>query len=262
MEARILKERLTSLPELEKSSAEHEELLRKRDRMEEDLRTYERTKAVRVDVERMSRELAGIASDLTSKNEQISPMKRSAEGLRTVLRSLEDVDGSMSMSRERSSFLVSEIKRTNKEIDVLKKKSDEIADLGPESTCPTCERVLGDHHQHLRDKLGCEMEEMIKSAAVLEDEAKVLKEEMDHISKRKVALEERKKKLTEESYQAERLRSMIDSLSERQRSLQQEMSVAEEKLRASAAIAFDEKQYSELRSRMAILGHWPIERGL
>ncbi len=49
---------------------------------------------------------------------------------------------------------------------------------------------------------------------MLEDEAKVLKEEVDHVSKRKVALEERKKKLTEESYQAERLRSMIDSLSE------------------------------------------------
>ncbi len=115
MEARVLKERLTSMPELEKSSAEHEELLRKRDKMEEDLRTYERTKAVRADVQRMSKELDAISSDSISKNEQMSPLKRSADGLRTVLRSLEDVDGSMSTSRERSTFLVSEIKRTSKE---------------------------------------------------------------------------------------------------------------------------------------------------
>ena len=96
------------------------------------------------------------------------------------------------------SELGSKLDQLGTEIEKIENKLKDIKNLGPESACPTCERLLGEHYKTLEDKFGKEHNEMKSTLEKLKKSIEETKSKLEDDEKRKEALRKREKYLNSE----------------------------------------------------------------
>ena len=250
---RALKDRLSTLPELEAREEELEEAAARRDAMDGEQVRFEQRKGAAQNLNRVKDELRRTEEALTKAIEEKGKLKGPADSLATVASTMEALESETSGKRERSGLLDSEVKRLRGEIDELSRKGRDISALGPDSMCPTCERQLGEHHHYLISKLEKEKAEKAEKAESLFKEWLLLKEEIDIAVRRKGVLDERKKKLQSDVGQEQRLASTIEVQQRRAEELRPELAACQEALDEIGEVGFDPRAYAELRSRITAL---------
>ncbi len=248
-----LKERLSSLPELEGREKELEEANACKEAMDSDRVRFEQRKNAAQNLNRVKEELRRTEETLTKAVEERSKLKSPQDRLTTVAATLEALDSDTSAKRERAGLLDSEVKRLSREIDELGRKRMDISSMGPESMCPTCERQLGEHHHHLVSQLDKEGTEKATQAEALVKDWTALKEEIDLSIRRKGALDERRKKLQNEVGQEQRLSITIETQQQRTRDLARELATAQQALDGIGEVNFDPKAFNDLKAKIATL---------
>ena len=248
-----LRTRLDSLPELEAREKELEDAVARKEAMEGELTRFEQRKSAAQNLNRVKEELRRAEEASAKAREDLGKLKNPQDSLTAVLTNLEALDADTSAKRERAGLLDSEVKRYRREIEELGLKKEGIFTLGPESMCPTCERQLGEHHHYLVSKLDKENDQKAAQAEALVAEWTALKEAIEVALRRKGALDERRKKLQNDVSLEQRSALVIETQQERVGSLTGELAVAQQALDAIGEVEFDQKAFSELRSRITAL---------
>ncbi len=252
-DVRALKDRLASLTELEARERELEEATVRKDGMEAEMARYEQRKSAAQNLNRVSEELRKSSDALSKAREDLSKLKDSQESLDRVTANLEEVESGSASKRERAVVMEAEISRLRKEAADLEEKTSEISSLGPESLCPTCGRQLGEQHGHLLTKLSGENSELSRRADALQKDLDDLREELDLASRRRRAMEMRKKKLQADVGELNRLSATVDNQEQRFAALEKELRQAQSSLDAIGEVSFDQPTYRELRDRITAL---------
>ncbi len=246
-EINSLREREKTLGDLEKLALQYEDLMAKRDAMEGQLRAFEEKKAVASRIKEIQGEESRTQQAVSKKEEQLATLKHSSESLATVEGSLRDLEEDTTTLKEQVRNLNAEIGRLREEMQEIEHKKEEIGHLGPDSSCPTCERRLGDYHEFLLNKISRNFNEKNQLSAAKEEEKKAKEEESARLKLRREVLEARRKKLKLETEEEIRTISAVESLKERLEALSREKSGANEKLEALQSVEFDERVYNEQR---------------
>ena len=179
---------------------------------------------------RLEEELAARLADLASLKAEGEQAAKEMSGLPDTEASLATVEAVLNEVRELLSSIAAQVRlaeseaaRLRAELKVSKQKAEEIAELGEDSNCPTCQRRMGAQYTDLLRRYG-EEQKALDEGALLQDEVrKGLTEQRSRAEQRREALEARRSKLLSQS----RLKA---SLEERARRSQQSLNITREKV--------------------------------
>lgn len=231
--------------------------------LEETRRDRDYQLAARKDAERLEslqKEIRQIGSKLKKVEDEIL---RHEDSIRRLKAELKDFDKMMELERtaqseleelkERASVTREKKKTLEREVQKDKKHLEEIRTLGPDSKCPTCDRLLGEHYEELM----CRLEESVskggKDFAMLSDEIMAIDREIDkkngilaELRRSLESLREQKEKLAA----AEKVREhKIDEGAELAKRLDEKLSEARELQK----MPFDASSLESLESRLKTL---------
>ncbi len=253
-----------SLPELEEREKEYQEakdvaerhaVMResflRRQRKEEDLaaRTGE-METLRAEAEQAAKEMSGLPDIETS--------------LATVEANLHDTRDLLTSISAQARVAESEAARLRAELGSSKRRSEEIAQLGEDSNCPTCQRRMGAQYADLLRRYREEQKALEEGAALQDEVRKGLMEQRSRGEQRREALEARRSKLLSQS------RSRA-SLEERERKARHSLVITREKvdalgkeLEVLGPVMYDVQAHEAAKRRAAELesAHLALNRAL
>lgn len=248
-----LRIRLEALPDLEKKKEEYDELLRQRDAMEVGLRSHEERKSIRASLQRNEEGINRLERAIEESVNELTDLRNPQESLGTVTQNLAKIEEDIAAGLDQRSTIDYEVQSLRREIKDLSQKRAEVNELGAEGICPTCERVLGDHHRHLLNKLDEQNSNRATLLKSREEELGILEERLGVEQRRQKILEERKEKLQVEVKRVEWLdASLHDSKSELEELVERKKQL-EDRLSALGDDDFDERTFANIKNRISDL---------
>ena len=242
-----------SVKELEEIRPKIEELTRSKEALLAARKDHERLIALNQQIENTRKELEQIESVLSTQGDAIKSLTEESEGLEDLKHEEEQLRSGLESLKDRASTVKESERTLEKEIQKNKKHLKEIHELGPDSKCPTCERLLGEHYGELKERLEKEIADGEKELAGLRKELQNLENE---IAKKDGQLA-RAKKGIEQLRAIERDIVQAKSIMKLKEKEKEKISDRLEKMRSEAKgleeKRFDQKRLDELLERLAEL---------
>lgn len=127
---------------------------------------------------------------------------------------------------------------------------DSIADLGPESTCPTCDRPLEDHYEGLLNKLDSELEKKNGEAAAREKELVELERQRKELGSKKAELDKREVELEQGRLKREEIRARLAAIVSERKGVGRERLSLESRVNALGTVGFDPDSYESIKGQI------------
>lgn len=246
-EARKAAEEASSLPEL---NSEYETL-----KKETELQISNKSKAERL--KEIEGEIESIDQEIAENGDEIEKLKEAVEKAASIKKKTEKTVEMIEAAEKELVDLRNEKSKLDQQMisikENLKSERDhlsQIEKLGPESVCPTCERSLGDHYEHLMSKMSSSMETSEKKI----EELRIAKEaaesdindrtrKTEALKKRQEAIKREEMALQQAEQSMEAVRKNIEKTSRRREKLVSQMESIGE-------IEFDFGKLSSLQSKL------------
>ncbi len=248
-EIQSLEDRKEELGKLEERVEEYRTVKSSLEEKDEIKREYEKKKELQSRLDSLDRKEGSRSERVATLEEKIEDMEGVEKSISTVEETLTKIEERLSGKKSKIDLLTSEIRRMEEEREEKKESREEIQDLGPESSCPTCERPLRDHHGMLLRKLEDEIEELDEKIQEDSDHRDKLEEEVSTLKKRRKVLEERKKNLTEKQRRLSKLEGTLEQASERLKEIKEEKQDIEDKMNEMGEVDFIPEEYESLIER-------------
>lgn len=244
----VLEEKVASLPALRDEKERLDEQRLRRQEWESLTLTIQQRKARLGEIEK---EMGTVGKELEGLGDPGPIISSLEEALRSNSTTIDE-------QRDRLSHNQSDRGRFEEEARVRAKKRDEIAALGPESECPTCERMLDDHYDMLLGKMDAEIEDL----RIRADQAKVRADEaakvLDRLLKGKAGLEARHREALRKRDETLRLSARVDALASNRAKVKEEVDSLEERKAMMGEVAFDQERFLMVRSGLEDMQHQAI----
>ncbi|MDD1770041.1 MAG: hypothetical protein LUO79_03050, partial [Methanomassiliicoccales archaeon] len=232
---------------------EYDQAVEEREMMERSMRLSDEKKNVEARLRSLEGEISRLSESVRAGKSELSGLSKPSERLLTVEKNMSELAEQAKAASEGAKGKESEARRLAKDTEALKTKLKEVATLGPEGSCPTCERTLGDHHAHLTKKLEGEVAEKTAEHKALEEERRQLEEEATQYIKIRKALEDRRVKLIAEREKEVGLGSRISGWNEQIVEKGRESEKLSARSKEIGTVSFDEERYKSLKSRLVTL---------
>jgi exonuclease SbcC len=250
-EIALLTKKQKEMADLEPAARTFESLSERKEQLEAKARAFEARRAVGEQLGNAKKEAENLRHESEAKRKVLSDLKAPAEHLEQTEKNIQELDDLQKTSQQQAAWIRTETERLTKEAANTKAKIDEIARLGKDSKCPTCEREMGDQHSFLLEKLGKEVQGRQADLSKLEADLSKAVEASSQLAARKQALEKRRLKLKADGKLEIQLLSSIDDLEKREASKEKERALLEQRLEEIGLIDFNEKELNDLKARLA-----------
>ncbi|MHC1680215.1 MAG: AAA family ATPase [Methanomassiliicoccales archaeon] len=221
--------------------------------------------------QRLEEELAAKKAELEVLRVEGEQAAKEMAVLPDIESSLATVDANLNETRELISSISAQARvaeteavRLRAELMRSKQKAEEIAKLGEDSNCPTCQRRMGTQYTDLLRRYREEQKELDEGATLQDEIRKGLMEQRSRSEQRREALEARRSKLLSQS----RLKASLD---ERARKAQQSLSRTQERVDALqrdldslGPVEYDAKAHDALKRNVSELepAHLALNRAM
>ena len=149
--------------------------------------------------------------------------------------------------KERKKTLITSLNKSIREIDSKRKN---IEKMGPDASCPTCDRVLGDQHDQLLKKFDEEKNDKNKEIEIFSKDILIEQEKYEKTFRERQALEKKRDYLQKQQRKKERIDTTIRNTSIE---LEREKKEIEDKEKQKAKIGeveFDLKEYEAVKNQV------------
>jgi len=246
-EAREASEQIRELDRLDK---EVEELRIERDRQKSLEADY-------VKLTEKKEELKSIQDEMALQETEISRLSDITERIVDLKNKLDETkemtqvtEKELLFQRENHAKTTEQIRNLEEKIEHEESHLDQIEELGPSSKCPTCERLLGDHYEELREKLAFGVEKVQK---IIEEQKESLSDmdsmitdrtnKLDALNKREESIRKEENRLAQELKSLEIAKNMREKFEKQQNKLIKEISRLE-------AVQFDSDEARSISERL------------
>ncbi|MBN2603905.1 MAG: SMC family ATPase [Candidatus Thermoplasmatota archaeon] len=227
-----------------------EELQKEKDKLEEIRQKFESKKALQKEITKLQNSIQTrekILSETRNKLKNFSTIDSDIDQIENRLKKINDSILDFVKNIQQKNTMVDTIKD---EIKILREKNIKITKMGPEASCPTCERVLGNQYSKLLEKFGIEKTEKEKRINNHLIEIQKDKENQEKIDREKKAIEKKRKYFNEQLKEKERLLVNIDNITSEIDKEKREKKEKENLIIKLDKITFDENQHSSLKSKL------------
>jgi exonuclease SbcC len=201
----------------------------------------------------LERREAKIVMELQKRTEKLSTVRAqrqefagTEELVNGVKRALEAVQKQKESIHASLGALKSQVLQAKKEIEEQSTKRQRIADLGPESDCPLCDRKLGSHYESLLAKLQEELDQKRKELQAVFTEYMRQKEELSATEREDAALTQKNAELEK---RITAMRALDSQLAHEEREVAQwrsELTAIQAELEPLRVVAFDPAAYNSV----------------
>jgi DNA repair protein SbcC/Rad50 len=149
--------------------------------------------------------------------------------------------------KERKKTLITSLNKSIREIDSKRKN---IEKMGPDASCPTCDRVLGDQHDQLLKKFDEEKNSKNKEIEIFSKDILIKQEKYEKTFRERQALEKKRDYIQKQHRKKERIDTTIRNTSIE---LEREKKEIEDKEKQKAKIGeveFDLKEYGTVKNQV------------
>ena len=137
-----------------------------------------------------------------------------------------------------------------KEIYEFELKKERIIKMGPNSTCPTCERVLGDHHDILMKNFKDEIKQRTKKLDIFLKDIRNIEDKYERKSREEQALQKRNNYLITQLREKERINTTINNILNEIKREKNDIEKKEKQIIQIGKIDFNEKKFVELKKQI------------
>ena len=243
-----LRSRQPELVSLETEARRYDELRKEKDALDQELKRAEQRKSLLTALEASKKKIASLELELATKGQAAKECTGAHGSLERVESNMEQVRQEREDRRQTVRSAELDIKRLGEEQAKAEEKRQEIARLGPQSKCPTCERELCDQHDFLLKKLEKESADRLAERESFRLEKEKQAEAAKLLSERLEVLEKRKKELSKKCDEAAKVEETLERLQGQIAALRVECSASEASLSALGIVEFDEQRYEAVRT--------------
>ncbi|KAF5067610.1 DNA replication and repair protein RecF [anaerobic digester metagenome] len=253
-----------SLPELEEREKEYQEAKDVAERHAVMRESFLRRQRKEEDLAALTGEMETLQAEAEQAAKEMSGLPDIETSLATVEANLNDTRDLLTSISAQARVAESEAARLRAELGSSKRRSEEIAKLGEDSNCPTCQRRMGAQYADLLRRYREEQKALEEGAALQDEVRKGLMEQRSRGEQRREALEARRSKLLSQS------RSRA-SLEERERKARHSLVITREKvdalgkeLEVLGPVMYDVQAHEAAKRRAAELesAHLALNRAL
>jgi exonuclease SbcC len=232
---KLLYEKLcTTKEQLEEKKSRFE----KKQRLENDIKTLEKTTNERQEI-------------LEKQKEKLTVFKNLEKDLQTFEEQQEKNNNVIQTAVKKQEQNTTLLHRLRDDIKELTTKKHYIEKMGPQAKCPTCERVLGEQQKKLLTSYTEELTKKNHEAQKLTEDGKKLDTEYDQLSREKQALQKKSMYLRSQVVEREKLQITLRHATQEIQRENRELENKKKELKAIGAVEFDEKQYRPIRIRVS-----------
>jgi exonuclease SbcC len=210
----------------------------KKQRLENDIKTLEKTTNERQEI-------------LEKQKEKLSIYKNIEKDLQTFEHQQQknnNVIQTIVKKKEQNTTL---LHRLREDIKELTTKKHHIEKMGPQAKCPTCERILGEQQKKLLTAYTEELTKKNHDEQKLSEDGKKLYTEYYRLSREKQALQKKSMYLRSQVVEREKLKITLHHATEEILREKRELENKKKEHKAIGAVEFDEKQYRLIRIRVS-----------
>jgi len=246
--------------QLDALSKELEMLEKEKDGVEKEYETLQR----RLDEERkrkelfdrrmnLEREIAKLRASLKERRENLFEREMEKKKMGEVEKEFGEVEKKLEKLRMEISGVLARIEKERTNMNAIETEKRKIEDrkkkiesLGPSATCPTCERVLGEHYSRLIEKFDREIKEKMDLLSEIEARLKRLEEDLSRERKLEEALSRRREYILKRRMTLRRIEGIIHSMIREIEKEEKEIEIKEKEIALLGEIRFDENTYRNL----------------
>ena len=246
--------------QLDALSKELEMLEKEKDGVEKEYETLQR----RLDEERkrkelfdrrmnLEREIAKLRASLKERRENLFEREMEKKKMGEVEKEFGEVEKKLEKLRMEISEVLARIEKERTNMNAIETEKRKIEDrkkkiesLGPSATCPTCERVLGEHYSRLIEKFDREIKEKMDLLSEIEARLKRLEEDLSRERKLEEALSRRREYILKRRMTLRRIEGIIHSMIREIEKEEKEIEIKEKEIALLGEIRFDENTYRNL----------------
>ncbi|HSV42530.1 MAG TPA: SMC family ATPase, partial [Methanomassiliicoccales archaeon] len=252
-EAAALEGKRRELPELERAGQDYLRLESEKESLDESRVKFATMASLKELMARKGTEIEQIQKDLASAQLDLSKHVDVDEKLGTYEEALTSYDEVIARDREDLAWCAQETVRLNKEMSLKRARREDVLRLGPESVCPTCDRRMGEQHDHLLQRLDEELDAIVKGIADLESRRNRSEEGMRRNRERRLNIEARRTDALKSRDAANTLRAMIESFERSKERAEEERTKAARQVDNLGTVVYDAIRHDEIKSRLAQL---------
>ena len=245
-------------------SKELEMLEKEKDRIEKEYESLQR----KLDEERkkkelfdrktnLEREILRLKMSLKERRQNLLEKEREKSEMGGVEEEFVDVERKLDKLRMKISDILTEMEKERTNMNAVEREKRKIEDrkkriesLGPSATCPTCERVLGEHYSRLIEKFDREIKEKVDMLSEIEVRLRNLEQDLSRERKLEEALSRRREYILKKKMALRRIEGMIHSMIREIEKEEREIEIKEKEIALLGEIKFDETVYRNLEKEV------------
>lgn len=201
----------------------------------------------------LEREIAKLRASLKERRKNLFEKEMEKEKMGEVEKEFGEVEKKLEKLRMEISGVLTRIEKERTNMNAIETEKRKIEDrkkkiesLGPSATCPTCERVLGEHYSRLIEKFDREIKEKVNLLSEIEARLRKLEEDLSREKKLEEALSRRREYILKRRMTLRRIEGIIHSMIREIEKEEKEIEIKEKEIALLGEIRFDENTYRNL----------------
>jgi len=242
------------LKTLEKSYLEkkknYEKLNEKKEILSEKKELFEQKKKLEDQIKELKKKIENRSQTLNKENKKLEAFKNIEKDINVTEKKLDETNLKVEdfvKTIEKKKTLIDRIKEDILGIEVKKK---DIEKLGPDASCPTCERVLSDQYNFLLKKFASEIKDKQKQIKIYVGDVEKIQAEKDKLLREKTALIKKENYLQKQSIEKERIETTIKSILTELDREKKDLKDSEDKLKEIGTVRFDYKEFESIKRQI------------
>ncbi len=193
----------------------------------------ERRQASLVDQQKELKDFGDIAKEIKNVEERMDKTDKEIEEIIKI--------------KEQKKTLITSLNKSIREIDSKRKN---IEKMGPDASCPTCDRVLGDQHDRLLKKFDEEKNDKNKEIEIFSKDILIEQEKYEKTFREKQALEKKRDYLQKQQRKKERIDTTIRNASIELEREKKEIEDKEKQKTKIGKVEFDLREYGAVKNQV------------
>ena len=229
---------------------EYEKINKRKEQLADKKTLFDKSKELKDEIEKLH-------SKIEERERNIKEEQKKAKGFEKIEQDSKTAEQKLSDAAKKSENFVKKIEQKKTIVDGRKEhikeiesKKKEIEKLGPDATCPTCERILADQYTSLIDKFDKEKKQKNSEIESLLKEIKTEQEEYEKLSREEQALQKKMKYLQSQLREKERIETTIANISKELEQEKKEKEGKEKQLKKIGPVKFDPKEYDTVKKQV------------
>ena len=228
----------------------YEKLKEKKEDLSEKKTLFENKKKIEDQIKDLKKKITERDQLLAKENKKLEVFKNLEKDINSTEKRLNDTNSKIEdfvKTIEKNKTLIN---RLNEDISEIYSKKKNIEKLGPEASCPTCERTLSDQYNILLKKFESEAKSKEKENKKLLSDVEKKQVEKDKLLREQSALQKKKSYLQKQLMEKERIDTTIKNILRESDREKKDLNDFEKKLKEIGIVRFDQKEFDNVKKQI------------